>query len=173
VLQAAAALLAVDGHLPAYRGQGEIMPSDAVLLTRDLALDLGRVGSCRCRWPLASPAPGHPATRIPSRPGEIALYLHPVFRDAAPALSRLDLDPTPTPVQLAGLAARLADAADRWRPILRHDPDRRWYARLLRTEEVEVWLLAWTPGQEVPGHDHGGAAGAFAVVDGVLVGAAR
>jgi hypothetical protein len=60
--------------------------------------------------------------------------MHPVLRDAAPALSRLDLDPTPTPVQRAGLAARLADAADRWRPILRHDPDRRWYARLLRTE---------------------------------------
>lgn len=32
-----------------------------------------------------------------------------------------------------------------------------------------MWLLAWTPGQEVPAHDHGGAAGAFTVVDGVLV----
>ena len=35
------------------------MPSDAALLTRDLALDLGRARSCRCRWarrpmPLAS-----------------------------------------------------------------------------------------------------------------------
>jgi predicted metal-dependent enzyme (double-stranded beta helix superfamily) len=94
------------------------------------------------------------------------LYLHPILRDTAPALSRLDLDPTPA--QLAGLADRLAEVADRWRPIVRHDPDRRWYARLLGTDQVEVWLLAWTPGQQVPAHDHGGAAGAFTVVDGVL-----
>jgi hypothetical protein len=95
------------------------------------------------------------------------LYLHPILGDAAPALSRLDLDPTPA--QLAGLAGRLAGAADRWRPIVRHDAERRWYVRLLRSDQVEVWLLVWTPGQQVPAHDHGGAAGAFTVVEGVLV----
>ena len=32
----------------------------------------------------------------------------------------------------------------------------------------EVWLLGWTPGQSVGLHDHGGANGAFVVVDGTL-----
>jgi hypothetical protein len=41
--------------------------------------------------------------------------------------------------------------------------------RLAHSDSVEVWLLGWTPGQQVPGHDHGAAAGAFTVVDGALV----
>ena len=54
-----------------------------------------------------------------------------------------------------------ADPAPRPLPALVH--------RLLGTDRVEVWLLGWTPGQQVPAHDHGGAAGAFTVVDGALV----
>jgi predicted metal-dependent enzyme (double-stranded beta helix superfamily) len=48
-------------------------------------------------------------------------------------------------------------------------PFQRWYTRLLGADRVEVWLLVWTPGQQVPAHDHGGAAGVFIVVDGALV----
>lgn len=40
----------------------------------------------------------------------------------------------------------------------------RWWARLALTEEVEVWLLSWLPGQHTEPHDHGGACGAFSVV---------
>lgn len=40
----------------------------------------------------------------------------------------------------------------------------RWWARLALTEEVEVWLLSWLPGQHTAPHDHGGASGAFSVV---------
>lgn len=44
----------------------------------------------------------------------------------------------------------------------------RWWARLALTEEVEVWLLSWLPGQRTEPHDHGGASGAFSVVLGTL-----
>ena len=44
----------------------------------------------------------------------------------------------------------------------------RWWARLALTEEVEVWLLSWLPGQHTEPHDHGGASGAFSVVLGSL-----
>jgi predicted metal-dependent enzyme (double-stranded beta helix superfamily) len=44
----------------------------------------------------------------------------------------------------------------------------RWWFRLALTEEVEVWLLSWLPGQHTEPHDHGGASGAFSVVLGSL-----
>lgn len=44
----------------------------------------------------------------------------------------------------------------------------RWWARLELTEEVEVWLLSWLPGQHTAPHDHGGASGSFSVVLGTL-----
>jgi predicted metal-dependent enzyme (double-stranded beta helix superfamily) len=44
----------------------------------------------------------------------------------------------------------------------------RWWARLALTEEVEVWLLSWLPGQHTAPHDHGGASGAFSVVLGSM-----
>jgi predicted metal-dependent enzyme (double-stranded beta helix superfamily) len=45
---------------------------------------------------------------------------------------------------------------------------RRWWSRLALTEEVEVWLLSWLPGQRTEPHDHGGASGAFSVVLGTM-----
>jgi hypothetical protein len=97
------------------------------------------------------------------------LSLYPTLGNTDLSLLHLDLELSPTPVQLGDIADDVADAAGRWRPILRHDPFQRWYTRLLGTDLVEVWLLGWTPGQQVPAHDHGGAAGAFTVVDGALV----
>ncbi|ASO22348.1 putative metal-dependent enzyme (double-stranded beta helix superfamily) [Actinoalloteichus hoggarensis] len=64
----------------------------------------------------------------------------------------------------------MATATDReqWAPLLRYDPDQRWSGLLSRTEHHEVWLLSWLPGQRTRLHDHGGAVGAFTVVNGVL-----
>jgi predicted metal-dependent enzyme (double-stranded beta helix superfamily) len=50
----------------------------------------------------------------------------------------------------------------------RHDPDHRWYLRLALTTQVEIWLIGWAPGQGTRPHDHGGASGAFTVLDGTL-----
>jgi predicted metal-dependent enzyme (double-stranded beta helix superfamily) len=51
---------------------------------------------------------------------------------------------------------------------VRLDPEGRWYERIHLTDSCEVWLISWLPGQETGFHDHGGAAGAFAVVWGAL-----
>jgi predicted metal-dependent enzyme (double-stranded beta helix superfamily) len=45
----------------------------------------------------------------------------------------------------------------------------REFLLLQRTDELEVWLIAWAPGAETGYHDHGSAAGAHAVLDGALV----
>lgn len=62
---------------------------------------------------------------------------------------------------------------DRWRDVLRYDPDERFAALLDRTGhgdvvDQEVWLLSWLPGQHTGRHDHGPTVGAFTVVLGTL-----
>jgi predicted metal-dependent enzyme (double-stranded beta helix superfamily) len=70
--------------------------------------------------------------------------------------------------QLSEIAAGTAARADHWHDLVRYDPARRWYRRMELTQEYEVWLLSWQPGQGTGFHDHGGSAGAFAVVLGEL-----
>jgi predicted metal-dependent enzyme (double-stranded beta helix superfamily) len=83
----------------------------------------------------------------------------------------------PAPARSAAHPARIAldVAADRgrWAALLRYDPDQRFSALVERTDEVEIWLLSWLPGQHTDQHDHGAAAGAFAVVSGSLTEWAR
>lgn len=69
------------------------------------------------------------------------------------------------PVRIA-----LAFAADRdsWKHLLRYDPDARFSALIERTDEQEVWLMSWLPGQSTDLHDHAGASGAFTVVSGSM-----
>ena len=56
------------------------------------------------------------------------------------------------------------------RPLTpRFDPTHRWYSRLARADDHEVWLLTWLPGQGTDLHDHGGSSGAFTILDGVLI----
>jgi predicted metal-dependent enzyme (double-stranded beta helix superfamily) len=66
------------------------------------------------------------------------------------------------------VALEFARDRDRWRHLLRYDPDARWSTLVEGTAEHEVWLLSWLPGQATDLHDHGGATGAFSVVSGVL-----
>ncbi len=77
--------------------------------------------------------------------------------------SRLDV------AALADIATGLAEAEELWRPHVVHDTVERARVRLLASPVYEVWLLGWTPGQSVGLHDHGGANGAFVVVDGTLI----
>jgi quercetin dioxygenase-like cupin family protein len=83
---------------------------------------------------------------------------------------------------VAALAAALAAAEHRWLPLVEYRPESRWSTLLPRDAAVgvldpslhadlahaQVWLLSWLPGQGTDLHDHGGSAGAFAVVRGVL-----
>ena len=71
-------------------------------------------------------------------------------------------------VRLGRLVLDLAASPQRWLHLVEYDPARRWYQRLLREEDREVWLLSWLPGQRTGFHDHGRSAGAFTVVQGCL-----
>jgi predicted metal-dependent enzyme (double-stranded beta helix superfamily) len=70
--------------------------------------------------------------------------------------------------------ARLADlvraaaSAGEWAGLVRYTEGERWYQRLERGENHEVWLLSWLPGQRTGFHDHCGSSGAFTVVQGEL-----
>jgi predicted metal-dependent enzyme (double-stranded beta helix superfamily) len=82
---------------------------------------------------------------------------------------------TVVPAGVARLAAHpvriakdYATNRERWRHLLRYDPDRRWHGLLARDGDHEVWLLSWLPGQHTELHDHSGAIGAFTVVSGTL-----
>ena len=71
-------------------------------------------------------------------------------------------------LRLGHLVGVIAARPASWRDIVRFDASRRWYRRLELTDDHEVWLLSWLPGQSTGFHDHGGAAGAFAVAQGEL-----
>jgi len=88
------------------------------------------------------------------------------------ALASLPIDalvslrrPLWTPAELRALVTEISTSHG---PALldqvRFASPRRWWSRLALTEEVEVWLLSWLPGQRTEPHDHGGASGAFSVV---------
>jgi predicted metal-dependent enzyme (double-stranded beta helix superfamily) len=70
--------------------------------------------------------------------------------------------------RLASIVAAAAGDRSQWSCLVRYDPVSRWYHRLERADDHEVWLLSWLPGQQTGFHDHGASAGAFAVMLGAL-----
>jgi predicted metal-dependent enzyme (double-stranded beta helix superfamily) len=66
------------------------------------------------------------------------------------------------------LAQSFARDPHAWPIEPQFDRDNRWYACLAEDPDAQVWLLTWLPGQATDLHDHGGSAGAFVVVSGVL-----
>jgi predicted metal-dependent enzyme (double-stranded beta helix superfamily) len=79
------------------------------------------------------------------------------------------LTPGPlTPGQLAAEVQRLTSSPADWVARVRLDPEGRWYERIHMTDDFEVWLISWLPGQSTGFHDHGPSAGAFGVVWGAL-----
>jgi predicted metal-dependent enzyme (double-stranded beta helix superfamily) len=103
----------------------------------------------------AAPAPPVGGTALATRSARGTALAAP----AAPGLS---------PARLGQIAGALAARLDDWSDVLRFDSGRRWYRRLVLDDDHEVWLLTWLPGQGTGFHDHGRAAGAFAVARGRL-----
>ena len=68
--------------------------------------------------------------------------------------------------RLGEIVGALAARPGGWGELVRFDAGRRWYQRLELADDHEVWLLSWLPGQSTGFHDHGRAAGAFAVAQG-------
>lgn len=83
-------------------------------------------------------------------------------------MNLLGTRPAAGDVRLDRLVLDLAASPQRWLHLVEYDPARRWYQRLLREEDREVWLLSWLPGQRTGFHDHGRSAGAFTIVQGCL-----
>jgi predicted metal-dependent enzyme (double-stranded beta helix superfamily) len=71
--------------------------------------------------------------------------------------------------QLADVVRRLAASPAEWLARVRLNAEGRWYERIHLDDSHEVWIISWLPGQATGFHDHGGAAGAFAVVWGTLM----
>ncbi len=59
-------------------------------------------------------------------------------------------------------------SANQWLDRVVFSTEKRWFCRLELTEDYEIWLLSWLPGQRTGLHDHGEAVGAFAVAQGDL-----
>jgi hypothetical protein len=57
----------------------------------------------------------------------------------------------------------------RYDRLLRDIPnDDRWFTRLYGDDELDIWLISWTPDRSTELHDHGGSLGALTVVSGAL-----
>lgn len=74
-----------------------------------------------------------------------------------------------SPTELADLVRFYADeVASGQYPWVQFDAEERWHQRLYRDRRVDIWLISWLPDQGTRLHDHGGSAGAFAVLTGML-----
>ena len=74
----------------------------------------------------------------------------------------------PGPDQITKILREVLADRSSWAQLLRYDPVERWTALVQSTSSYEVWLMSWLPGQGAELHDHGGAEGAFTVVQGIL-----
>jgi predicted metal-dependent enzyme (double-stranded beta helix superfamily) len=74
-----------------------------------------------------------------------------------------------TPAELLGIVGGLAARPELWRDEVRFDPDERQCTLIARTETVEIWAIAWMPGQDTGFHDHDASAAAITVVEGAIV----
>jgi hypothetical protein len=93
--------------------------------------------------------------------------MHAALRPAAPA-SPVRM----SPAALRSIVRTIASSPELWGPKVRFTADHRWYCRLDEAgpgAAYEVWLLSWLPGQQTGFHDHGDAAGAFAVAQGEVL----
>jgi predicted metal-dependent enzyme (double-stranded beta helix superfamily) len=69
---------------------------------------------------------------------------------------------------LRDLVGELAGDPGRWSHLVRHDPDRRVFERLIDEPDVEAWLICWMPGHDTGFHDHDLSSGAVTVVSGAV-----
>jgi hypothetical protein len=105
-------------------------------------------------------------------------------------MTRSSLIPAPTPAEAparrpsgaAALAVALTLHTELWAPLVEYGEESRWTHLIepaaaaavldpsLHAElaDAQIWLLSWLPGQGTDLHDHGSAAGAFAVARGTL-----
>ena len=84
------------------------------------------------------------------------------------AFAQAPTAPAPVRRNLARAAQAFARDVGLWRPALRFSREERVATRIHADDEREAWLITWMPGQATDVHDHGGSAGAIAVLSGWL-----
>ena len=75
---------------------------------------------------------------------------------------------TGTEPLVAAIAEGLAAVAVPWDMATGESPEERRYELILSTDAYDAWLIHWPAGSCLGAHDHGGSAGAFAVVAGAV-----
>jgi predicted metal-dependent enzyme (double-stranded beta helix superfamily) len=88
-------------------------------------------------------------------------------RPTLPARLLKTADPR-TPPALDAVVAAVAAHRGVWQHHIRFDAAARWSMRLHADDDLDLWLISWTPDQSTTLHDHGDSAGALAVVEGRL-----
>ena len=91
--------------------------------------------------------------------------------DRFPGIGRVidearDLDGT---CSLADVVEQIAARPRLWVGHVAPERATRSYERILRTDDVEVWILTWPVNTSTALHDHGPSRGAFRVIRGALV----
>ncbi|HEU5106979.1 MAG TPA: cysteine dioxygenase, partial [Micromonosporaceae bacterium] len=75
------------------------------------------------------------------------------------------LSSTPKSAHPALIAQQLAADTERWRHLLRFHTGERFTTLVEASDQQEIWLMTWLSGQGTDLHNHGGATGAFTVVE--------
>jgi quercetin dioxygenase-like cupin family protein len=68
--------------------------------------------------------------------------------------------------ELTAFVAELEADTERWRDLVRHDPNQRIYELLWDDENVNAWLICWSRDDDTGFHDHDASAAAITVIDG-------
>ena len=71
-----------------------------------------------------------------------------------------------SPAELTEFVAQLAADSERWRELVRHDPNQRIYELLWDDENVNAWLICWSQDDDTGFHDHDASAAAITVIEG-------
>lgn len=71
--------------------------------------------------------------------------------------------------ELRELVTRIAAEPARWHSLVCLDTDDRHFEQLWRDDDVDVWVISWTNGNDTGFHDHDVSSGAVAVVEGELI----
>ncbi|MCW2959551.1 MAG: cysteine dioxygenase type [Solirubrobacterales bacterium] len=74
-----------------------------------------------------------------------------------------------TTAELQDIVTGLVAHPRLWRDGVVFDADERQCSLIARTETVEIWAVAWMPGQDTGFHDHDASAAAIAVAEGAIV----
>ena len=107
----------------------------------------------------------------------MSLALHPRVTKLPSALRvRSSSQAAPTRLRLPDLLritdheaeAVLGGQYDHLLPVDGLPANERWFTRLHRDDEIDLWLISWAPGHTTELHDHGGSLGALTVLTGAL-----